>query len=142
MQKLHQQIMLQTILKAYRDRKTQNLVEVRIGIKGMTCKNCVRTIRKALLTRPGVKHVLIDLKTGVASVTYDSNQVDVPALHQIFIVRKGYFPTRPRWKQHRLELIILKCGESSALAKMGNRNLIPQNVLTHRRLLSYSRRTF
>jgi copper chaperone CopZ len=83
--------MLKNILKAFRERKAQNLVTVRIGIKGMTCKKCVQTIRKALLTRSGVKYVLIDLKTGVASVTYDANQTDVPTLHQI-IVRKGYFP--------------------------------------------------
>jgi P-type Cu+ transporter len=83
--------MLKNILKAYRERRSKNLVTARIGIKGMTCKNCVRTIKKALLTRPGVKHVLVDLKTGVASVTYDSTQTDVPTLHQI-IVRKGYFP--------------------------------------------------
>jgi len=83
--------MLKNILKAFRERKGQNLATVRIGIKGMTCKKCVQTIRKALLTRAGVKYVLVDLKTGVASVTYDANQTDVPALHQI-IVRKGYFP--------------------------------------------------
>ncbi len=79
------------LLSAVRDRRGQVLVTARIGIKGMTCKRCVRTIKKALLTKSGVKHVLIDLKTGVASVTYDSNQTDVPALHQI-ILRKGYFP--------------------------------------------------
>lgn len=84
--------MLSNILRTFRERKTQNLVIARIAIKGMTCKNCVRTIKKALFTRAGVTHVLIDLKTGIASVTYDSNQTDVPTLHQI-IVRKGYFPS-------------------------------------------------
>jgi copper chaperone CopZ len=83
--------MLQKILKIYRDRRNQVLVTERIGIKGMTCRHCVQTIKKALLTKTGVKHVMIDLKNGVATVTYDSNQTDVPSLHQI-IVRKGYFP--------------------------------------------------
>jgi copper chaperone len=84
--------MLSTLISAFRERKNQTLATTRISIKGMTCKNCVRTIKKALFTRPGVKRVLIDLKTGIASVTYDSNQTDVPTLHQI-IVRKGYFPS-------------------------------------------------
>jgi hypothetical protein len=48
-------------------------------------------VKKALLTKSGVKQVLVDLKTGIASVTYDANQTDVPALQQI-ITRKGYFP--------------------------------------------------
>ena len=86
--------MLKRIVQAYRERKGQEWVTKRIGIKGMTCKNCVRTIKKALFTRPGVKHVLIDLKTGIASVTYDARQVDIPTLYQI-IQRKGYFPEEP-----------------------------------------------
>jgi copper chaperone CopZ len=91
---LYQKFMLSNILKTFRERKAQNLVTARIDIKGMTCKNCVRTIKKALFTRPGVKQVFIDLKTGIASVTYDANQTNVPTLHQI-IVRKGYFPAVP-----------------------------------------------
>lgn len=83
--------MLKKILSVYRARKNQVLVTARINIRGMTCKRCVRTVKKALLTKAGVKHVLVDLKTGIASVTYDAKQTDVPALHQI-ILRKGYFP--------------------------------------------------
>lgn len=83
--------MLKKILNAYRERKNQSLVTARIGIKGMTCKHCVRTVKKALFTKAGVKKVFIDLKSGVADVTYDAKQTDVPALHQI-ILRKGYFP--------------------------------------------------
>ena len=83
--------MIKKLLGVLQERKAQEVTTVRIGIKGMTCKNCVRTIKKALFTRPGVKHVMIDLKTGIATVTYDAKQVDVPMLHQI-ILRKGYFP--------------------------------------------------
>lgn len=83
--------MLKKLFKAYQARKGQNLVTARIGVKGMTCKRCVRTVKKALLTKAGVKQVLVDLKTGMASVTYDANKTDVPALEQI-IIRKGYFP--------------------------------------------------
>lgn len=83
--------MLGKLFSALKERRSQDLVTARIGIKGMTCKRCVRTVKKALLTKTGVKHVMIDLKSGVATVDYDANQTDVPALHQI-IVRKGYFP--------------------------------------------------
>ena len=83
--------MLTKLFKAYQERKGVSLVTARIGIKGMTCKRCVKTVKKALLTKTGVKQVFVDLKTGIASVTYDSNKTDVPALEQI-IARKGYFP--------------------------------------------------
>lgn len=83
--------MLAKLFKAYQQRKAQNLVTARIGVKGMTCRRCVKTVKKALLTKAGVKQVLVDLKSGTASVTYDSNQTDIRSLHEI-IVRKGYFP--------------------------------------------------
>lgn len=83
--------MLRNIFNAFHERKGQNLVTTRIGVKGMTCKRCVKTVKKALLTKAGVKQVLVDLKSGIASVTYDSNQTDVPSLQEI-IIRKGYFP--------------------------------------------------
>ncbi len=83
--------MFDTILKPFRQRQTRPLVTQEIGIKGMTCKSCVKTIKKALLTKNGVKQVYIDLESGVASVTYDPSLADVPTLHQI-ILRKGYFP--------------------------------------------------
>ena len=83
--------MLIKLFKTYQERKGQNLVTARIGVKGMTCQRCVRTVKKALLTKSGVKQVFVDLKTGIASVTYDSNKTDVPALQEI-ITRKGYFP--------------------------------------------------
>lgn len=83
--------MIKKLFNALKERKGQELVTARIGIKGMTSKRCVRTVKKALLTKTGVRHVLVDLKAGVASVTYDSKTTDVPSLHQI-ILRKGYFP--------------------------------------------------
>jgi copper chaperone CopZ len=79
--------MLSSIFK----RRANPLESARIAIKGMTCKNCVQTIKKALLTKAGVKQVYIDLKSGIASVTYDPAQTNVPTLYDI-IVRKGYFP--------------------------------------------------
>lgn len=83
--------MFNRIFKAYRERQSQALETKEIGIKGMTCSRCVKTIKKALLTKNGVKEVRIDRENGVASVTYDPMRTDIPSLHQI-ILRKGYFP--------------------------------------------------
>ena len=70
----------------------------RIGIKGMTCKRCERTIKKALLTKSGVREVYIDRESGVATVSFDPAQTDVPALNEV-ILRKGYVPGQPEEKQ-------------------------------------------
>jgi copper chaperone len=63
-----------------------------IEIKGMTCRGCVQTIRKALLTKSGVKEVAIDLEGGIATVTFDSTLASLPDLYQV-ILKKGYFPS-------------------------------------------------
>ncbi len=68
--------MFEAILNPFRQRQTRPLVTQEIGIKGMTCKSCVKTIKKALLTKNGVKQVYIDLESGVASVTYDPSLAD------------------------------------------------------------------
>lgn len=72
-------------------RRENALESARIAVKGMTCKKCVVTVKKALLTKAGVKQVFIDLKTGIASVTFDPAQTNIPTLYDI-ILRKGYFP--------------------------------------------------
>jgi copper chaperone len=83
--------MFENIFKAFGQRQTHALETKEIGIKGMTCGRCVKTVKKALLTKNGVKAVHINLENGVASVTYDPMLTDIPTLHQI-ILRKGYFP--------------------------------------------------
>ena len=76
----------------FRNRREGQVLETaRIRIKGMTCKGCEGTIKKALLTKNGVREVYINRDEDVASVTFDSTQTDVPGLHQV-ILRKGYFP--------------------------------------------------
>lgn len=64
----------------------------RIGIKGMTGKDSALTIRKALLTKTGVREVYINREEGVATVSFDPTQTDIPALNDV-ILRKGYFPS-------------------------------------------------
>ena len=63
----------------------------RIRIKGMTDKRCERTIKKALLTKSGVREVYINRQEGTATVSFDPTRTDVESLSDV-ILRKGYFP--------------------------------------------------
>src|SRR5690242_12510971 len=74
-----------------RGRGGSTLETRRIGIKGMTCRRCEGTIKKALLTKSGVREVYIDREAGVATVSFDPTQTDINALNEV-ILRKGYFP--------------------------------------------------
>jgi copper chaperone CopZ len=67
------------------------LETTKIGIRGMTCKRCERTIKKALLTKSGVREVYVNRVTGVATVSFDPAQTDIPQLTEV-ILRKGYVP--------------------------------------------------
>jgi copper chaperone CopZ len=64
---------------------------VNIGIAGMTCDGCVRTVEKALRSLRGVKEVSVDRTAALALVTYDSSQVDVPSM-QDALLKSGYKP--------------------------------------------------
>ena len=71
-----------------------DLWETRIlGIEGMTCDNCVKTLTKALKRVNGVKDVAVDRENARASITFDSTKTDMPAIHEA-ILRSGYKPTR------------------------------------------------
>lgn len=63
-----------------------------IGIAGMTCDNCVRTIERALRGKEGVREVKVDRAKGLATVTYDTRKTNIPALHDI-LLKAGYTPT-------------------------------------------------
>jgi P-type Cu+ transporter len=62
-----------------------------IGIAGMTCENCVRRVERALRGNPGVKEVRVDRETARATVTFDTTQTNVPALHDA-LLKSGYQP--------------------------------------------------
>jgi copper chaperone CopZ len=62
-----------------------------IGIAGMTCDNCVRTVERALRALPGVTDVSVDRAGAVARVTFDRSIVDVPAMHDA-LLKSGYKP--------------------------------------------------
>lgn len=64
---------------------------VTIGIAGMTCDNCVRTVERALRALPGIKEVAVDRTAALARVTFDDTQVNVPAMHDA-LLSSGYKP--------------------------------------------------
>lgn len=64
-----------------------------IAIEGMTCEKCVEKVDKALRGKNGVKTVQVDRQNAVATVTFDSSQTDIPALHDALLAA-GYKPTR------------------------------------------------
>ncbi len=63
----------------------------RIGIKGMAGKAHELTIKKALLSKAGVREVYINREEGVVTVSFDPTQTDDASLHEV-IMRKGFFP--------------------------------------------------
>ncbi len=71
----------------------EEVLETRdIGISGMTCDNCVRKVEKALRSTKGVKDVRVDRQAALATVTFDTTQTDIPALHDA-LLKSGYHPT-------------------------------------------------
>jgi hypothetical protein len=63
----------------------------RIGIKGMAGKANEVTVKKALLSKAGVREVYINRDEGVVSVSFDPAMTDVDSLNEV-ILRKGFFP--------------------------------------------------
>ena len=66
-----------------------------IGIAGMTCDSCVRTVEKALRGLPGVNEVTIDREAAIARVVFDNSMIDVPTIHDA-LLKSGYKPLAGR----------------------------------------------
>jgi copper chaperone CopZ len=64
-----------------------------IGIEGMTCEQCVKTIERVLRSKKGVTNLQVNLQQKTAEVTYDTRETDLPALHEA-LLQAGYKPTR------------------------------------------------
>jgi copper chaperone CopZ len=62
-----------------------------IGIDGMTCEKCVKTLTRGLKSVNGIKDVKVDLDDATATVTYDTTKTDIPAIHDA-ILSVGYRP--------------------------------------------------
>ena len=63
-----------------------------LGISGMTCDHCVRRVEKALRAVNGVTDVHVDLKTAVATVTFDTTKTYIPEMHDA-LLKSGYKPS-------------------------------------------------
>lgn len=53
-----------------------------IGIDGMTCNGCVKSVTRALQQVAGVQNVTVSLADQRAEVDFDDNQTDVAALRE------------------------------------------------------------
>ena len=62
-----------------------------IGISGMTCDGCVKTIERAFRGKRGVKEVRVDRSAATATVTFDERQTNLPELHDV-LLKSGYKP--------------------------------------------------
>ena len=47
------------------------------SVEGMSCQHCVRAVTEAVSALPGVSGVVVDLPTGLVSVTGDPDPVSV-----------------------------------------------------------------
>ena len=63
-----------------------------IEIDGMTCDECVRTIKRAFRGTDGVEAVHVDRRKRLVTVTFDTRKTNIPALHDI-LLSHGYRPT-------------------------------------------------
>jgi copper chaperone len=64
-----------------------------IGIEGMTCDNCVKTLTKAIKQVNGVKDVQVDREQARGTVTFDTTKTDIAAIHER-VEKSGYKATR------------------------------------------------
>jgi copper chaperone CopZ len=64
----------------------------RFGIAGMTCDKCVARVEKALRSVNGVRDVKVDRGAATATVTFQRDKTDMPALHDA-VLRAGYTPS-------------------------------------------------
>ena len=53
---------------------------VKIDIEGMTCPLCTMTIKKNLKKQPGVYKAKVRLNTHMATVTYETDQIETSRL--------------------------------------------------------------
>ena len=71
-----------------------DLWETRVlGIEGMTCDNCVKTLTRALKRVNGIKDVEVDRENARATITFDTTKTDAAAIHDA-IEKGGYKATR------------------------------------------------
>jgi copper chaperone CopZ len=51
-----------------------------LSVRGMTCRNCARSVENTLASTPGVTKATVDLASASATVEYDSSLVEPEVL--------------------------------------------------------------
>lgn len=69
----------------------QDVREVSIPVRGMTCASCVRAVEKAIQKLDGVVEVSVNLATETAQVKYDADKVRISSI-KTSIKNAGYEP--------------------------------------------------
>jgi copper ion binding protein len=47
--------------------------ELKVKVRGMSCDHCVRTVRNAIMSLPGVSEVEVSLETGLVRVKAEAD---------------------------------------------------------------------
>ncbi len=68
---------------------TQNIQEVDVNIKGMTCESCNLHVEHMVFELPGILSAKANFKTGKAVVKFDKSQVNTDSIMKA-INRTGY----------------------------------------------------
>jgi copper chaperone len=58
------------------------MASVDIGVEGITCGGCEKSIRNALLAQEGVREASASRESGIVKVDFDENRVARAALEQ------------------------------------------------------------
>lgn len=70
------------------------LVELAMPVRGMTCQSCVRHVRTALESVPGVVSARVELAAGLAKVSVDPARTTAPMLQEA-VEAAGYVAGEP-----------------------------------------------
>ncbi|MGI6574956.1 MAG: copper chaperone CopZ [bacterium] len=62
---------------------------IMLGVQGMSCQHCVKSIKAAVGGLEGVKAVEVDLTKGQVKVDYDPDKVDISKVREA-ITEAGY----------------------------------------------------
>lgn len=60
-----------------------------IAVHGMTCDHCSKRVEKALRSVDGVQDVTMNRVGGAATVTFDSNKLDLGRLREV-VIKSGF----------------------------------------------------
>ena len=114
------------------------LKKVQLGVRGMTCANCVGRVERALGKLEGVTEVKVNLATEKASITFDPDKVETVAL--VTAVEKGGYT--PLTAETNFGVTGMTCANCSSrverrLGKLGGVLSANVNLATERASVRY-----